>query len=125
VYYPIWEDLGRMQAAPAAFANTWGSPRRWLETATERFLDSDLTAPAERCKELLNQPPPSIASPLGITPREAEVLRLVAAGLSNRDIAGALFVSPRTVEKHLESLLRKVGARSRTELVARSGLAGD
>ena len=54
----------------------------------------------------------------GITAREADVLRLVAGGLANKQIAARLHLSPRTVEKHVESLLRKTGARSRTGLVA-------
>ena len=58
---------------------------------------------------------------LGITPREAEILGLIAAGLANKDIAARLYLSPRTVEKHVESLLRKTGATSRTMLVAVTG----
>jgi DNA-binding NarL/FixJ family response regulator len=46
------------------------------------------------------------------------VALLVARGLSNRDIAAALFVSPRTVEHHVSSVLRKRGLRSRTQLAA-------
>ena len=49
------------------------------------------------------------------------MLRLVAEGLANKEIAARLHVSPRTVEKHVESLLRKTAARSRTQLVARAG----
>jgi DNA-binding NarL/FixJ family response regulator len=61
-----------------------------------------------------------------VTVREADVLRLVAEGLANKEIAARLFLSPRTVEKHVESLLRKTGARSRTQLVAIAGpSAGD
>ena len=55
---------------------------------------------------------------MGVTAREIEVLDLIRQGLSNRDIAARLTLSPRTVEKHVESLLRKTGARSRTHLVA-------
>lgn len=51
-----------------------------------------------------------------MTDREADVLRLVIAGLANKEIAAALRLSPRTVEKHVENLLRKTRARSRTEL---------
>jgi len=59
----------------------------------------------------------------GITAREADVLRLVADGLANKQIAARLHLSPRTVEKHVESLLRKTGARSRTGLVAAASQA--
>jgi DNA-binding NarL/FixJ family response regulator len=60
-----------------------------------------------------------------VTVREADVLRLVAEGLANKQIAERLYLSPRTVEKHVESLLRKTGARSRTQLVAIAGPPGD
>ena len=53
-----------------------------------------------------------------LTSQETRVALLVARGLSNRDIAAALFVSPRTVEHHVSSVLRKRGLRSRTELAA-------
>jgi DNA-binding NarL/FixJ family response regulator len=45
------------------------------------------------------------------------VLDLVVEGLANKEIAALLFISSRTVEKHVESLLRKLDARSRTQLV--------
>jgi DNA-binding NarL/FixJ family response regulator len=48
---------------------------------------------------------------LGVTGREADVLRLVALGLGNREIAERMFLSPRTVEKHVASLLAKTGLR--------------
>jgi DNA-binding NarL/FixJ family response regulator len=52
----------------------------------------------------------------GVTGREAEVLVLVAAGLSNAEVAKRLYLSPRTVETHVANLLAKTGAASRTEL---------
>ncbi|HVM15520.1 MAG TPA: AAA family ATPase [Egibacteraceae bacterium] len=57
----------------------------------------------------------------GLTPREQQVLRLVAAGLTNRQIAGELFLSPRTVDMHVRNLLAKLGCRTRTEAVRRAG----
>ena len=53
-----------------------------------------------------------------LTPRELEVARLVAAGASNPEIAAALFLSRKTVERHVSNALMKVGARNRTELAA-------
>jgi DNA-binding CsgD family transcriptional regulator len=57
----------------------------------------------------------------GISPREEEVAALILKGMSSRDIAGALFISPRTVESHIASLYRKTGTGSRFELMALSG----
>jgi DNA-binding NarL/FixJ family response regulator len=46
-----------------------------------------------------------------MTEREADVLRLAAQGLGNKEIAEAIFLSPRTVEKHVASVLAKTGLR--------------
>src|SRR2546430_1377994 len=54
---------------------------------------------------------------LGVTAREAEVLALVGERLPNRDIAERLYLSPRTVEKHVASVLTKAGAASRADLI--------
>jgi DNA-binding CsgD family transcriptional regulator len=54
---------------------------------------------------------------LELTPQEQHVVRLVKQGLSNRDVAGRLFLSPRTVEYHLSHVYQKLGVRSRGELV--------
>jgi DNA-binding CsgD family transcriptional regulator/signal transduction histidine kinase len=56
-----------------------------------------------------------VAPPATLTPRELEVLRLLAEGLSNKAIAGALGVSPRTINFHLDNLYTKLGVASRTE----------
>lgn len=54
-----------------------------------------------------------------LSARESEVLRLLADGLTDREIAGALAISPRTVESHVSSLLRKLGVRNRAEAAQR------
>jgi DNA-binding CsgD family transcriptional regulator len=64
----------------------------------------------------------------GLTAREAEVLRLVAAGRSNREIAAELFISAKTASVHVSNILAKLGAASRTEAAAiahRAGIASE
>ena len=56
-----------------------------------------------------------------LTKREEEVARMVAEGGTNREIASALFLAPKTVERHVSNVLRKLGVRNRTELAARAG----
>jgi DNA-binding CsgD family transcriptional regulator len=62
----------------------------------------------------LNQPQ---LDALGITPRELEILSLIAQGLSNREIADRLFVSENTVKTHCSRAFDKLGARRRTQAV--------
>src|SRR4051812_44942083 len=61
---------------------------------------------------------------LGITPREYETLTLIAAGLSNREIAGRLFVSENTVKTHSSRLFDKLQAKRRTQAVQIAKEAG-
>jgi len=61
---------------------------------------------------------PPESSPL--TAREREVLRLLADGLSDREVAGRLMISPKTVEKHVGAALRKTGTPSRTAAAVRA-----
>ena len=61
---------------------------------------------------------------LGITPREMEILQLIAEGLSNREIAGRLFVSENTVKTHSSRLFSKLAAKRRTHAVQLAKGAG-
>jgi len=56
----------------------------------------------------------------GLSRRELEVLRLLSVGRTNREIAHDLFLSPRTVDMHVRSILRKLDCRSRVEAAGRA-----
>jgi DNA-binding NarL/FixJ family response regulator len=58
--------------------------------------------------------PSASGPPAGLTKREVEVLTLVATGLTNAQVAERLFLSPRTVQRHLNSVYHKIGVSSRT-----------
>lgn len=60
-----------------------------------------------------------------LTPSEASVARHAIAGMTNRDIAAALFISPKTVEHNLSRVYRKLGVRTRAELARHSDLADE
>jgi DNA-binding NarL/FixJ family response regulator len=61
------------------------------------------------------EPPPALAE---LTDREREILRLIAEGLTNAEIAGRLVISPLTAKTHVSNILRKLDARDRAALVA-------
>ncbi len=74
---------------------------------------AELARVADRDRE--SSPPPDAH---GLTPRELEVLRLVASGATNRAVGEELFISERTVERHVSHIFRKLGVSSRTEATA-------
>lgn len=94
--------------------------REHLHAAHEEFVAMNLTLWAQRAADDLagtgerRRRRSGGAEPL--TSQETRVALLVAQGMTNREVAAALFLSPKTVEHHLGAVLRKRGLRSRTEL---------
>lgn len=87
----------------------------WAEGAA-MSLDDAIAYALRRDTGQAGKAQPSAAErPGGLTPREVEVLRLMAAGKSNREIAERLVVSTRTVVHHIEHVYQKIGARNRAE----------
>lgn len=129
--YAMGRHLGLRLVSEAALADGWGSPVEWLRIAENYFHDAEVPAVAGACRALLRRAgvpagqrragieavPTSLRS-AGVTVREYEVLRLLAGRLSNREIAERLHLSPRTVEKHVASLMAKTGRPDRIALGA-------
>lgn len=94
--------------------------RELLEAARDAFLAQDLTLWAERAAQELagtgQRARSRSTTQEPLTSQETRVALLVAQGLTNREVAAALFLSPKTVEHHVGAVLRKRGLRSRTEL---------
>jgi DNA-binding CsgD family transcriptional regulator len=103
--------------------------RALLEEAAATAEELGICGLGERASTLLEElaAPAAPAWPAGLTSREVEVLRLIAAGRSNRAIAQALYISPNTVLHHVSSIFTKTGVANRAEAAAyatRHGLAG-
>ena len=122
---PWFQALYRRHAAEAALADGWGAPAAWLAAAERFFETAGSQSLARACRSLLRL---AGTSPrrrrggrdggTGLTTREADVLALLASGLTNKAIAARLYLSPRTVEKHVERILAKTGQSNRTALAA-------
>jgi DNA-binding CsgD family transcriptional regulator len=87
-----------------------------LEVARAAFVQLGAAPDLARVAKLGGKPTPAASS--GLTRRELEVLRLVAAGSTNKAIASKLVVSERTVDRHVSNILTKVGVSSRTAAAA-------
>jgi DNA-binding CsgD family transcriptional regulator len=83
-----------------------------LRLTRPKVIEVEVKGPFERNDNAVKQ--------LGISKREFEVLELIAAGLSNQDIANRLFVSTSTVKTHVSNVLAKLNASRRTEAIARA-----
>lgn len=121
--------------ARAALAGTLAAMGRMplaeqeASTARETFAKLGARGDADRAAAVLHAKLPSAADPAGLSRREREVIRLLARGHANAEIAEALFLSVRTVERHVSNIYAKLGASGRTARVAatdhahRTGLA--
>ena len=104
----LFADLGLSLIRPLQEARARGVMR----DHSARLLAACAPGPANTARA------PAPAEPL--TSREQEILTLLAAGLSNSEIAAQLFISPETVKKHAANIYGKLGVRRRTEAVARA-----
>ena len=105
------EIYGGLIAATFAALGIWLGLK--LTRKEERVVIKEVPVPAG--EPFL--PNDSKRESLGITPRELEILELIAQGLSNREIAGKLFVSENTVKTHSSRVFDKLGAKRRTQAV--------
>jgi DNA-binding CsgD family transcriptional regulator len=134
---------GRIQARPRVAMSREGQARALLardrpgdRQQASALLEEAITTAAKlgihglgECAAALRAAaaPAAPAWPAGLTGREVEVLRLIAAGRSNRAIAEALYISPNTVLHHVSNIFTKTGVANRAEAAAyaaRHGLAG-
>jgi DNA-binding NarL/FixJ family response regulator len=101
---------------PDAMTGVVAGPRQRAESRAE----AGLARPTESAAGSSSPESARLATafPTQLTRREAEVLGLLAQGLSNKEIAADLWLSDRTVERHITSLYRKIGAQRRTEATA-------
>jgi DNA-binding NarL/FixJ family response regulator len=112
----------------AAVVDGWGDPIGTLRADLTAFEYDDERLLARTCRDLLRQagaptrrgrgdtPVPPDLRALGVTSREMDVLGLVADGLTNAEIAGRLYLSPRTIETHVANLLAKTASQDRSGL---------
>jgi DNA-binding NarL/FixJ family response regulator len=116
----------RRAAAALAAAGETGPAADQLRAAHEIFAGLGAARAAGQCAAglvALGRKPPRRAGggrrAGALSRRESEVMALVAQGLTSRDIGGRLFLSPRTVEMHVQNSLDKLGCRTRAEAVRR------
>jgi DNA-binding NarL/FixJ family response regulator len=81
----------------------------------QAFTHSVYVAPGPPARQPWPQQQPEDPTPVGITPREAEILRLVAEGHSNAEVARMLWIAEQTVKFHLSNIYRKLDVSNRTE----------
>jgi DNA-binding NarL/FixJ family response regulator len=109
-----------LRAGAAGFMLKDAPPQRLADAVRTVASGETLLAPAitrRLVERYAAEPAPDAKAFAELTPREVDVVRLVARGLSNAEIGGELFLSEATVKTHLTSILRKVSLRDRTQLV--------
>lgn len=110
VQYSV-EIYGALVAAVFASLGIWLGLRLTRHTETVVVREVVVPAPVNFVRDQ------SKVESLGITPRELEILQLIAEGLSNKEIAERVYVSENTVKTHSSSVFNKLGARRRTQAV--------
>jgi DNA-binding CsgD family transcriptional regulator len=99
-----------------------------IASARHRFLEFEMSPWLEDLERLASEAETTLGGrktlPAGITDREADVLRLIARGMSDRQVGDELYVSPRTVNAHVRNMLSKTGAANRVELAMWARNAG-
>jgi DNA-binding CsgD family transcriptional regulator len=128
--YRMTRHLALRLVAEAAYTDGWGDPVSWLRRAEDHFHQAEVPAVASACRGLLRSfgapvqqrrsgadRVPGDLRELGVTVREFEVFGLLAHRLGNRSVADRLHISPRTVEKHVASLIGKTGQPDRQRLM--------
>src|ERR1700692_588198 len=106
------EDIQRSMKAGARAYLLKGCPQQILVDAIRRVYSGEVYLPSQVAQKLVDR----MQKPQ-LSPRELEVLKAVAAGKSNKEIGSQLFISEGTVKTHVESLLDKLGAATRTSAV--------
>jgi DNA-binding CsgD family transcriptional regulator/tetratricopeptide (TPR) repeat protein len=96
-----------------------------LREAFHTFTELGMPLWANRVGAELKRTDAPRANDSDLTPAELRVARLAASGMTNKDIASALFISPKTVEHNLSSVYRKLAVRTRAELASRGADLGD
>jgi LuxR family transcriptional regulator, maltose regulon positive regulatory protein len=116
-YVRIFVDEGASMAALLRSAASGGASPGYAGELLVAFRH-----PAESSVPCIEATPPGVAQllPQPLSERELEVLQLIASGLSNREIAQELFVTPGTVKRHTHNIYGKLEVRSRTQAVARA-----
>ncbi|HEX2064455.1 MAG TPA: helix-turn-helix transcriptional regulator, partial [Acidimicrobiales bacterium] len=130
-----WGAVALAVVASSALREGWGQGPRWARQSLAAFEADGLEELASWCRSMLRdagEPVPrrrGRAAPaglraLGVTSREVDVLELLAAGVTNAEIARRLHLSHRTVERHVSNLLTKTSATDRRDLARLAHHAG-